>query len=73
MSRTYAALDLETTGLDPQADAITEIGAVRFTRDTVLDRFSTFINPRRPIPERIQAITGIRPADVEGAPPLEYR
>jgi DNA polymerase-3 subunit epsilon/ATP-dependent DNA helicase DinG len=71
LSRTYVSLDLETTGLDPQSDAITEIGAVRFTRDSVLDRFSTFVNPRRPIPDRIQALTGIRPSDVQDAPPLE--
>jgi predicted DnaQ family exonuclease/DinG family helicase len=71
LTRTYVALDLETTGLDPQSDAITEIGAVKFTREGVLERFSTFVNPRRPIPDRIQALTGIRPADVQDAPPLE--
>jgi DNA polymerase III epsilon subunit family exonuclease len=71
LARTYVSLDLETTGLDTQSDAIIEIGAVKFTRDAVLGRFSTFVNPRRPIPERIQDLTGIRPADVEGAPPLE--
>ncbi len=71
MTRTYVSLDLETTGLDPQSDAITEIGAVKFTRDSVLDRFSTFVNPRQPIPEHIQALTGIHPADVQDAPPLE--
>jgi len=71
LARTYVSLDLETTGLDLQSDVIIEIGAVKFTRDSVLDRFSTFVNPRRPIPERIQALTGIRPADVQDAPPLE--
>ncbi len=71
MSRIFAALDLETTGLDPQSDAIIEIGAVKFTRDTVLDRFSTFVNPRQAIPDRIQALTGIRPTDVQDASPLE--
>jgi DNA polymerase-3 subunit epsilon/ATP-dependent DNA helicase DinG len=71
LSRTYVAFDLETTGLDPQSDAIIEIGAVRFTRDGVLDRLSTFVNPQRPIPERVQALTGISQADVEEAPPLE--
>jgi len=71
LARTYVSLDLETTGLDPQSDAIIEIGAVRFTREGVLDRFSTFVNPRQPIPDRIPALTGIRPADVQDAPPLE--
>ena len=30
MNRTYVALDLETTGLDPERDTILEVGAVRF-------------------------------------------
>jgi DNA polymerase-3 subunit epsilon/ATP-dependent DNA helicase DinG len=71
LSRTYVSLDLETTGLDIQSDAITEIGAVKFSRDAVLDRFSTLVNPQRPIPERIQILTGIRDDDVRDAPPLE--
>ena len=66
--RIYVALDLETTGLDAAADAIIEVGAVRFQGRRVLDRFATLVNPRRPIPVRIQQITGIRDADVSGAP-----
>ena len=71
MARTYVSLDLETTGLDPQRDAIIEIGAVKFSRDGVIDRFDTLINPRREIPERVRALTGIQQSDVESAPGLE--
>jgi DNA polymerase-3 subunit epsilon/ATP-dependent DNA helicase DinG len=71
LARTYVSLDLETTGLDTQSDAIIEIGAVKFTRERIVDSFSTFVNPHRSIPERVQALTGIRPEDVEDAPPLE--
>lgn len=70
-SRTYVALDLETTGLDPTKDAIIEVGAVRFQDGHVLERYVTFVNPRRPIPARIQQITGIRDADVANAPFFE--
>lgn len=69
--RIYVALDLETTGLDPARDAIIEIGAVRFQGDRVLERFATFVNPQRSIPLRITQITGIRNADVAGAPSLD--
>ncbi len=68
MPRTYIALDLETTGLSVDHDAIIEIGAVKFTGEETLDTFSTFVNPGRPIPPEITQLTGIRDADVVGAP-----
>jgi ATP-dependent DNA helicase DinG len=70
MSRVYVALDLETTGLDPQKDAIIEIGAVRFREDQVLDTWSNLINPGQPLPLQTQRITGIDPAETAKAPPL---
>lgn len=69
--RTFVALDLETTGLNPKRDAIIEFGAVRVQGGTVQERFTSYINPGRPIPLRIQQITGIQPADVADAPPIE--
>lgn len=70
MARTYVALDLETTGLDAERDAIIEIGAVKFQSDEVLDTFSTFIDPGRPIPQQITELTSISNEDVAGAPSL---
>jgi len=70
MSRTYVALDLETTGLDADRDVIIEVGAVKFRDDEVLDTFSTFVRPGRPIPPQITDLTGIRDDDVNGAPGL---
>ncbi|MFQ6101440.1 MAG: helicase C-terminal domain-containing protein [Anaerolineae bacterium] len=70
MPRTYVALDLETTGLDADRDAIIEVGAVKFRDDEVLDTFSTFVSPGRPIPLEITELTGIRDDDVAGAPGL---
>jgi len=68
--QTCVALDLETTGLDAEHDAIIEVGAVKFRDDEVLETFSTFVNPGRPIPIMITELTGIRDADVAGAPAL---
>ncbi|MDY6876726.1 MAG: helicase C-terminal domain-containing protein [Chloroflexota bacterium] len=70
MPQTYVALDLETTGLDAERDAIIEIGAVKFSDDEVLENISTFVNPGRPIPRQITELTGICDADVAGAPGL---
>ncbi len=70
MSRVYVALDIETTGLEADRNAITEIGAVRFRDGQVLDTWSTLVNPQRPIPYKIQKLTGITPQDVQNAPVL---
>jgi len=70
MVRTYVALDLETTGLDADRDAIIEVGAVKFHDGEKLDTFSTFVNPGRHIPRPITDLTGIRDDDVTSAPGL---
>ena len=62
------ALDLETTGLDPQKDAIIEIGAVRFVGNRIENEFSILINPGRHIPEFITGLTGISDDMVRQAP-----
>lgn len=70
MSRIYVALDIEATGMDPDRDAIIEIGAVKFREDEVLETWSSFVDPARPVSYRIQQLTGITPEDLKGAPRL---
>ncbi|MFQ6000072.1 MAG: helicase C-terminal domain-containing protein [Anaerolineae bacterium] len=70
MPHIYVALDIETTGLDPQRDAIIEIGAVKFRGQEVLDTWSSLVNPQRPLPYNIQRLTGISPEEADSAPPL---
>ena len=70
MDDTFVSLDLETTGLDPSRDEIIEIGAVKFRGNEVVDTFHTMVKPHRPLPYRIQILTGLTPRDVESAPPL---
>ncbi len=72
MASTYVALDLETTGLEPSSDAIIEVGAVKFDQKGVVrETFSTLVNPGRPVPYRIQMLTGIAPEEVAEAPPMD--
>ncbi|MCJ7510255.1 MAG: 3'-5' exoribonuclease, partial [Dehalococcoidia bacterium] len=72
MAPTYVALDLETTGLEPSSDAIIEVAAVKFDPEgSVQETFSTLVNPGRPIPYRIQTLTGIAPEEVAEAPPMD--
>ncbi len=70
-SAPYVAFDLETTGLRPDRDRITEIGAVRMQDGVELDRFQTFVDPGIPIPAEVTRLTGIRDSDVAGAPSEE--
>jgi len=70
MGRVYVALDIETTGLDVERDAIIEIAAVKFRDGEVLDTWSTLVNPKRPLPYKIQLLTGIKPEDVQHAPAI---
>jgi DNA polymerase-3 subunit epsilon/ATP-dependent DNA helicase DinG len=65
------SIDIETTGLDPQKDAIIEIGAVRFNAQRIEDEWSTLINPGRHIPEQITALTGIDDTMVRNAPRIQ--
>src|SRR6266496_5155514 len=65
------ALDLETTGLYAEQDAILEIAAIKFQGATILDKMETLISPGRSIPFRVQRLTGITPQHVANAPSFE--
>lgn len=64
------AIDIETTGLDPEKDAIIEIGAVRFNKRRVENEWSSLINPGRRVPPFITQLTGITDQMVLQAPSL---
>lgn len=66
--KSFVALDFETTGLSGTKDCVTEIGAVKVLDGKVVQRFSTLVNPGRPIPPRVVALTGISNDMVEDHP-----
>ena len=67
---TYVALDLETTGLNADQDAVIEIGALKFQGPRVLETFQTLVNPYRDIPPFVRRLTGIAQRNVNLAPPF---
>ena len=68
---TYVVFDLETTGFSPIKDKIIEIGAVKVENGKITDRFSTFVNPKVPIPFEITQLTSITDQMVLEAPDIE--
>jgi DNA polymerase-3 subunit epsilon/ATP-dependent DNA helicase DinG len=62
------ALDIESTGIDSQKDAIIEIGAVRFDGHRIEGEWHSLINPGRRIPPFITQLTGISDNMVRQAP-----
>src|SRR6266540_3347932 len=66
--QSIVAIDIETTGLSEERDAIIEIGAVKFKGHRVEDEWSSLINPNKHIPEFISGLTGITDAEVRNAP-----
>jgi DNA polymerase-3 subunit epsilon/ATP-dependent DNA helicase DinG len=64
----YVALDLETTGLEPDRDEIIEVAAIRFDAGGVIDRFHSLVNPGRALEYRIALLTGIDQAELRAAP-----
>jgi len=67
----FISFDIETTGLIPGVDQITEIAAVRFVNGEPEGVYSTLVNPKRTIPEEVQRVTGITNEMVEGKPTID--
>lgn len=70
-SKTYAVVDIETTGTNPKEDRIIQFGCVMIEGGRITSRFSIDINPGRKISKQIQHLTGITNRRVQQAPYFE--
>ena len=64
----YIVFDLETSGLDYKTDDILEIGAIKYSNGSEVDRFQTYVKTNKTIPARITEINGISNETVKNAP-----
>jgi DNA polymerase III subunit epsilon len=64
----FVVFDLETTGLQPGSARICEIGAQRIEALEPTSSFETLVDPGTHLPPAVQALTGIQPGSLRGAP-----
>lgn len=64
----FAIIDVETTGLNPAGERITEIAVYLHDGHSITGEFQALINPEKRIPHQITGLTGISNRMVAGKP-----
>lgn len=67
----FVVFDVETTGLNQSIDEIVQLSAVKYINNIEVDRYNTYINPRKHIPIETSMIHGIYDKDVKDKPVIE--
>lgn len=67
----FFAIDVETTGLNPQEDEIIQLAAVKFINFEPVEAYATYVCPRHGLNPKAQAVNGITTEQVAGAPYIE--
>ncbi len=68
---TYVVYDIETTGFSQEFDEIIEIAACKVYQGGIIEKYETFVNPRRHISEKITELTSITDEMVSDAKYIE--
>lgn len=70
-AESYVVFDLETTGMNPELNRITEIGAVKVIDNEITGTFNTLINPQQYISYKITQVTHITNEMVKDKPAID--
>ncbi|HEY9543064.1 3'-5' exonuclease [Prevotella sp.] len=68
LTKPIIIFDLEATGLDIVTDRIIQISYIKVNPNQTEERGNLLINPMKPIPQEVVALTGITNEDVANAP-----
>lgn len=71
IEETYVVFDVETTGLSSVHDTIIELAAVKIHNGSVIEQFSEFANPHKPLTETIKNLTHITDEMLVDAPEVD--
>jgi len=71
MKSSFVVVDIETTGISPEVNMITEIGALKIVNDKIVGEFSQLINPHATITPEITALTGLTNERLMHEPTIE--
>lgn len=63
-----AIIDVETTGMSPLHERVIEIAIIRVSKNKIVDKFTTLINPQKHLSPFISMFTGIKPEQLTNAP-----
>ena len=70
LCETFTVFDIETTGLNSNADDIIEIAAVKIRDGDILDSYHSYVHTEKTLTPFIQNLTGITQSKVNSAPEL---
>lgn len=64
----WAVIDIETTGMDANYDAIIDIGFLQFEENQLVRKYSSLVRTENRLSQFIQKLTGIKESQVQAAP-----
>lgn len=69
--KSFVAVDLETTGLDPKLETIIEVGLIHFEKGKIKEKFTKTVNPCKTVSDNVLMLTGIKQDELYSSPTLE--
>lgn len=69
--KNFVVIDIETTGRSYATSEIIEVAAIKVFNNKIIEKFSSFVKPKRKIPTNIVELTGITNEMIENAPDID--